>query len=309
VGCRDTDRIAVAGCRPTDLLDLNVKTSAWRDTFADNRAHEVTGKVPSLAFGNEERQLLRLVGGIPFNADDVESAGVTKSFRVRFDRCTHSVPPNLVGQNVVVRANDEAVAIFLGPKQIAMHRRSWEIGQDIEHPAHRESALAKKPRATAGDLPPGLFGLGDIGVNYFKVLADGSRSGHREIVSLTLLVLLCLAHCGCLYLAGGELGRKTQFGMRARFATQKLYGVVELLTVATRPEANRRKVQQVGEALEVLPITLSTAARFGVLKHQLASRGRTKADVDLHIAASAIDAGARWSPTTAPSSGLRRTGQ
>ena len=36
----------------------------------------------------------------------------------------------------------------------------------------------------------------------------------------------------------------------------------------------------------------STAARFGVLKQQLASRGRTKADVDLHIAATAIDAGA-----------------
>jgi transposase len=178
------------GCRPTDLLDLNVKASTWRDTFANNRVHEVTGKVPSLVFGNQERQLLRPVGEIPFNTDDVESAGVTKSFRVRFDRCTYSVPPQLVGQNVVVRANDEAVAIFLGPKQIAMHRRSWEIGQDIEHPAHRESALAKKPRATAGALPPGLVGLGDIGANYFKVLAAGSRSVHREIVRLTLLVEL-----------------------------------------------------------------------------------------------------------------------
>src|ERR1700690_258900 len=37
---------------------------------------------------------------------------------------------------------------------------------------------------------------------------------------------------------------------------------------SSRPKANRRKVQQVGEALEVLPITLSTAARFGVLKQQ-----------------------------------------
>jgi transposase len=176
------------GCRPTDLMDLNVKATAWRDTFANNRVHEVTGKVPALVFENEERRLLRPISEVPFNADDVESAGVTKSFRVRFDRNFYSVPPQLVGQSVVVRANDAAVAVFLGPKQVAMHRRSWDVAVDIEHPAHREAALAKKPRAAAGVLPPGLVGLGAIGVNYFKVLAAGSRSIHREIVRLTFLL-------------------------------------------------------------------------------------------------------------------------
>jgi hypothetical protein len=177
------------GCRPTDLMDLNVKATVWRDTFANNRVHEVTGKVPSLVFENEERRLLRPIDEVPFNTDDVESAGVTKSFRVRFDRNLYSVPPQLVGQSVVVRANDDAVAVFLGPKQVAMHRRSWDIAADIEHAAHREAALAKKPRA-AGVLAPGLAGLGAVGVNYFKVLAAGSRSVHREIVRLTFLVEL-----------------------------------------------------------------------------------------------------------------------
>lgn len=177
-------------CRPSDLLDLNVKASTWRDTFANNRVHEVTGKVPALVFENEERKLLKPIGEAPFNSDDVQSAGVTKSFRVRFDRNLYSVPPHLVGQSVVIRANDEAVAIFLGPKQIAAHRRSWNIGQDIEHHAHREAALAKKPRAAGGALPTGLAGLGDVGVRYFKVLAAGSRSVHREIVRLNLLVEL-----------------------------------------------------------------------------------------------------------------------
>jgi len=27
------------GCRPTDLVDLNVKAMTWRDTFANNRVH------------------------------------------------------------------------------------------------------------------------------------------------------------------------------------------------------------------------------------------------------------------------------
>ena len=59
---------------------------------------------------------------------------------------------------------------------------------DLSQEAHREAALAKKPRAAAGVLPPGLAGLGAVGVNYFKVLAAGSRSVHREIVRLTFLV-------------------------------------------------------------------------------------------------------------------------
>jgi len=177
-------------CRPSDLLELNVKAATWRDTFANNRVHAVTGKVPALVFENEERMLLRPISETPFNTDDVESAGVTKSFRVRFDRNLYSVPPHLVGQSVVIRANDQAVAIFLGPKQVAAHRRSWSIGQDVEHPAHREAALAKKPRAAVGALPAGLAGLGDVGVRYFKVLAAGSRSVHRESMRLNLLVEL-----------------------------------------------------------------------------------------------------------------------
>jgi predicted nucleic acid-binding protein len=44
--------------------------------------------------------------------------------------------------------------------------------------------------------------------------------------------------------------------------------------------------------MEVLPLDLNTARRFGVLKQSLMARGRSKADVDLHIAATAIEAGA-----------------
>ena len=61
---------------------------------------------------------------------------------------------------------------------------------------------------------------------------------------------------------------------------------------SARPAANRLKVEQLVEAVEVLPITMGSAARFGVLKQQLVSRGRVKADIDLHIAAAAIEMGA-----------------
>ncbi len=142
------------GRRFTSLLDLNTQGTNWRDDYANNREHDDTGKIPALVFRHEEQRLLRpLSEKPPFETDDIESAEVTKLFRVRFDRNRYSVPPRLVGQPVVIRANDEVVAVYLGPKQVALHPRSWGIGEDIEHLSHRSAALETKSRAAAGTLP------------------------------------------------------------------------------------------------------------------------------------------------------------
>jgi len=74
------------GRRFKSLFDLNMQATAWRDDFANGRVHEVTGKVPSLVFRNDERPLLKPIPDIPIDTDDLLSTGVTKTFRVRFDR-------------------------------------------------------------------------------------------------------------------------------------------------------------------------------------------------------------------------------
>jgi transposase len=178
------------GRRFGDLLGLNVQGATWRDDFANNRVHEMTGKVPSLVFAHEEKALLKPIPSTPFDTDDVLSASVTKSYRVTFDRNRYSVPSRLVGQSVIVRGTDDTVSIFLGPKQVARHARSWGVGEDVRHDSHDDGVLAQKPRAAAGRLPPGLDGLGEVGVRYFKVFAAGSRSIQREVERLVLLVEL-----------------------------------------------------------------------------------------------------------------------
>ena len=176
------------GRRFQDLLDLNVQAAAWRDAFANNRVHDETGKVPALVFAHEERRLLHPIPESHFDTDDIDSQGVTKTFRVTFDRNRYSVPWRLVGQTVVVRANDLQVSAFLGPKQVALHARSWNIGDDIEHASHKEGLLSIKPRAAAEILSDALGCLGEIGNRYFHVLAAGGRSLQRETVRLSFLV-------------------------------------------------------------------------------------------------------------------------
>ena len=74
------------GRRFGDLLDLNTQGTAWRDTFANGRIHDETGKVPALVFEHEEKALLKPLNDRPFDTDDLWPTGITKSFRVTFDR-------------------------------------------------------------------------------------------------------------------------------------------------------------------------------------------------------------------------------
>ena len=178
------------GRRLTDLLDLNTQALRWRDDIANNRVHDVTGKVPALVFHHEEKRHLKPIPATTFDVDDIDTSIVTKSFRVTFDRNRYSVPWRLAGQSVMVRATDDVVGIFLGKKQVAAHQRSWGVGEDIEHPSHREGLLERKPRAAAGALPPGLAGLGETGTEYFKIFAAGGRSVSRETVRLVFLIEL-----------------------------------------------------------------------------------------------------------------------
>ena len=176
------------GRRFSDLLDLNVQATAWRDAFANNRVHDVTGKVPALVFLHEEKRFLKPLPQTPFDTDDIDSQGVTKTFRITFDRNRYSVPWRLVSQSVVVRGNDQTVSAHLGQKQVALHARSWNIGEDIELASHKEGLLSIKPRAAAEILADALGCLGEIGTQYFHVLAAGGRSLQRETMRLTFLV-------------------------------------------------------------------------------------------------------------------------
>jgi hypothetical protein len=169
------------GRRFADLMDLNAQAMQWRDDFANNRVHDETGKVPSLVYLHTEKAALNPLPATTFNTDEVEGGNtVTKSFRVRFDKNAYSVPPRLVSQRVVVRANDDRVRIFLGEKEVASHARCWSVGEDIEAPAHRAQALELKPGADRDGLPVILQRMGDVSARYFKVATAGTKSLFRE---------------------------------------------------------------------------------------------------------------------------------
>jgi hypothetical protein len=112
------------------------------------------------------------------------------------------IPSAMQTRVLVSHGPDELMRARLPPPSQVRHRRaviswlegmSWDIGEDLEHPSHREGLLQRKPRAAAQALP-GLLGLEDTGTSYFKIFAASGRSIHRETIRLTFLVELFGEH-------------------------------------------------------------------------------------------------------------------
>jgi transposase len=176
------------GRRFADLDDLRLQGTMWRDTFANGREHEETGKVPRLVYEHEERPQLSPLRTVHFDTDDLETTGVGRTHRVHFDRNDYTVPWRLHGQSVLVRANDDFVTVKLDTKEVARHRRCWLVREDIEDKGHEDGMRGdRSARSKAGALPDALSALGESGTKYFSTLLASSRSIRTEQVRLVLL--------------------------------------------------------------------------------------------------------------------------
>lgn len=178
------------GRRFADLADLRLQGEMWRDSFANQREHEATGKVPALVFEHEEKPLLRPISTRPFDTDDLLSTGVDKTHRVFFDRNHYTVPWRLAGQSVLVRADDDLVRVLLGIKEVARHPRSWSVAETVRDERHELGMRDARVRRHAGALPYALEHLGAVGARYFATLAATRRSIRTEERRLVLLVEL-----------------------------------------------------------------------------------------------------------------------
>ncbi len=175
------------GVRYSSIESLERDGAAWRDTFANAREHEATGKVPALVFEHVERPVLAPLREVHFDTDDLVTTSVGRMHEVGFDRNRYTVPWRLAGQRVLVRADDARVRVLLGQKEVASHTRSWSVGTLIEDKRHEEGMREERRRARAGELPDSLGALGETGQKYFALLAASRRSLRLEEERLVLL--------------------------------------------------------------------------------------------------------------------------
>jgi hypothetical protein len=151
-----------------DLDDVQSQAIRWRDTVANARVHTTTGEKPSLRFKPEA--MIPLPETLP-DCRDTEVAKVHTDFSIRFDANTYTVPPSLIGKELVVKADRETVTIYCKDKAVAVHKRSWLRRHRSESPRHLEAAGAHRCEHWLSGEAAYLLSLGEEVKVYMEHLA------------------------------------------------------------------------------------------------------------------------------------------
>lgn len=114
-------------------------------------------------------------------------AKVDKTSLVRFETNSYSVPTELVGRSVLVRAKPFEIEILSKDKQVAVHERSAQKGRAFAQIAHYLDLLERKPRAARTALAVIQAGLPLEFEAYYEKNDDGTGAGDLRFVGVLRL--------------------------------------------------------------------------------------------------------------------------
>lgn len=130
----------------TSLDDVRRQVAMWLEATANARVHAATRERPVDRL-LVERPRLHALPARPFDVDFVTPLVVTKEARVRFDTNTYSVPSELVGKTVHLRADGDTVRVVHDGVEVARHERCWERHRAIEATEHIDELLKRRKAA------------------------------------------------------------------------------------------------------------------------------------------------------------------
>jgi transposase len=169
------------------LDDVRSQAANWLNLVANERLHATTRERPAARL-LVERPRLHPLPPHPFDTDIVIPLIVAKDARVRFDANTYSVPSDLVGKSVVLRANDEEIRVLCDAVEIAAHARCWDRRRHIENVAHVEQLLDRRKGARGPKQRERLLGLCPEARLYLQEIARRRIHLSHEVEKLLRLI-------------------------------------------------------------------------------------------------------------------------
>ena len=159
-----------AGESFVDLADAQRRAEEWCRVRAGMRIHRVTRCRPAEAFAFEEAARLKPGPEEPYDLPLYATAKVHRDHHVEVGRALYSVPGDLIGSRVEVRADRSVVKIFSVGRLVKAHPR--------QEPGHRSTDPADLPTEKT------VYALRDI--DHLRRLA----SGHGEAIGIYADILL-----------------------------------------------------------------------------------------------------------------------
>lgn len=167
-----------------NLEDLQPQANHWRDHVANTRVHSTTGERPIDRFNAEA---MRPLPELLPDCRDIAHLTVHSDFAVRFDANAYTVPPWAIGKQVVVKADNQRLVVYLKQKPIASHLRSWHRKERIELPAHREAARKHQRRLWLSEEVAAFISLGEEAKTYLERLAATNQPVKNNVKKLLAL--------------------------------------------------------------------------------------------------------------------------
>jgi transposase len=161
----------------------------WCSETANQRIHSTTRERPADRL-LVERTRLHALPTHAFDADTVLPVVISKEARVWLDSNSYSVPPEHVGKNAFIRADDGRVRVVSDNVVIADHARSWERRQHIIDKSHIDALLDKRPAARPFKRRDHIAALSDHARVYLQEISRRRIHLDHEIRKLDRLAAL-----------------------------------------------------------------------------------------------------------------------
>jgi len=168
-----------------DLIDVQNQAIHWRDTVANVRVHRTTGERPVDRFRPES---MRPLPELLPDCRDAAEVRVYSDFCIHFDGNTYTVPPWLIGKHVTAKGDSRTVCFYFKGKQVASHKRSWERGERVELPEHREAARKNVHKHWLSNEVAILFSLGEEAKTYVERLTTSPHPLKKTVKRLLYLM-------------------------------------------------------------------------------------------------------------------------
>jgi transposase len=129
------------------LADLNRQLDSWLEHVAHQR--RVPGDLEKRvveALVEEQPRLLPLPEH-PFPTDSILAVSSGKTPYLRFDKNDYSIPHTLIKKPLTLVASETLIRVLDGDLEVARHRRSWGVRQQVEDEAHLRALSAAKHKA------------------------------------------------------------------------------------------------------------------------------------------------------------------
>lgn len=171
-GVKYVKRNALAGLEFVSFAALDAHLGQWM-LDADERIHGTTHEAPRLRFEAAERTALRALPKQPLPVRERRlQRRVATDCLVDVDTVRYSVPHRLVRETVEVLVGEDAVRIFFGADEVALHRRSREPHARVVEPAHYEGLWRRAEAAT--EAAPAVETFGRRLADYAAVVEGGA---------------------------------------------------------------------------------------------------------------------------------------